>query len=217
MLDSLIVHATLVVLILLSVGTWSIAVLKFRQNKLHAQQTQAFESAFLNAQDWNQGQALAQQSAGDLAQIISTGFKAYSEVASPKPTLGSMLDPLEALSRPMRQNLQEIMRKQERGLAELATIGSTSPFIGLFGTVWGIMDALQVIGATGQASIDVVAGPIGEALIATAVGILAAIPAVLLYNYFLRQQKLRLTKIEGFIEMFIRMAARQQAQQGRVV
>lgn len=214
MLDSLIVHATLVVLVLLSVATWSIAVLKFRQNKQHAAQTQSFESAFLNAQSWDQGQTLAQSSAGDLAQIITTGFKSFGEVSTPKPTLGSLLDPLEAVSRPMRQNLQEVMRRQERGLAELATIGSTSPFIGLFGTVWGIMDALQVIGATGQASIDVVAGPIGEALIATAVGILTAIPAVLLYNYFLRQQKLRLTKIEGFIEMFIRMAARQQAQEG---
>ena len=72
-----------------------------------------------------------------------------------------------------------MQRYHERGLAELATIGSTSPFVGLFGTVWGIMHALQDIGTSGSASLDVVAGPIGEALIATAIGIATALPAVL--------------------------------------
>ena len=85
----------------------------------------------------------------------------------------------------MRQQLQNIQRYHERGLAELATIGSTAPFVGLFGTVWGIMHALQDIGKSGSASLDVVAGPIGEALIATAIGIATALPAVLAYNFFL--------------------------------
>jgi biopolymer transport protein ExbB len=77
--------------------------------------------------------------------------------------------------------------------------------VGLFGTVWGIMEALKVIGATGQATIDIVAGPIGEALIATAVGILAAIPAVLLYNYFVRQLRVRNTELEGFCDDLLRI------------
>jgi biopolymer transport protein ExbB len=101
--------------------------------------------------------------------------------------------------------LATVLRQHEQGQAVLASIGSTAPFVGLFGTVWGIMEALKVIGATGQATIDIVAGPIGEALIATAVGILAAIPAVLLYNYFVRQLRVRNTELEGFGDDLLRV------------
>jgi biopolymer transport protein ExbB len=95
-------------------------------------------------------------------------------------------------------------------MAELASIGSTAPFIGLFGTVWGIMNALKEISASGQASIDVVAGPIGEALIATAIGIAAALPAVIFYNYFLRKMKIWITQVDGFTEAFLRLASKQK-------
>jgi biopolymer transport protein ExbB len=94
-------------------------------------------------------------------------------------------------------------------MAELASIGSTAPFIGLFGTVWGIMVALQEISASGQASIDIVAGPIGEALIATAVGIAAALPAVFFYNYFIRRLKVWVTEIDTFTDAFLRLSAKQ--------
>jgi biopolymer transport protein ExbB len=90
----------------------------------------------------------------------------------------------------------------------LASIGSTAPFVGLFGTVWGIMHALTEISKAGSASLDVVAGPIGEALIATAIGIAAAIPAVLAYNYFLRQTKLFQTELENFATDFLHLALR---------
>jgi biopolymer transport protein ExbB len=115
----------------------------------------------------------------------------------------------EILERPMRQEIQKILRGQEKGLAELASIGSTAPFIGLFGTVWGIMVALQEISASGQASIDIVAGPIGEALIATAIGIAAALPAVLFYNYFIRRLKVWVTEIDTFTDAFLRLSAKQ--------
>jgi biopolymer transport protein ExbB len=94
-------------------------------------------------------------------------------------------------------------------MAVLATIGSTAPFVGLFGTVWGIMGALKEIGARGQASIDIVAGPIGEALIATAVGIAVALPAVVFYNFFLRKLKVWSTELDGFVEAYVRMAQQQ--------
>ncbi len=104
----------------------------------------------------------------------------------------------------LRQSLREERHRQqvrlESGLAVLASIGSTSPFIGLFGTVWGIMHALKGISASGSAGLDVVAGPIGEALIATAAGIAAAIPAVLAYNYFLRQSRLAAADMDHFSE-----------------
>lgn len=104
----------------------------------------------------------------------------------------------------LKQSLRETRHQQqvrlESGLAVLASIGSTSPFIGLFGTVWGIMHALKDISATGSAGLDVVAGPIGEALIATAMGIATAIPAVLAYNYFLRQSRLAAADMDHFSE-----------------
>ena len=109
-----------------------------------------------------------------------------------------------AYSELLKQSLREERHHQqvrlESGLAVLASIGSTSPFIGLFGTVWGIMHALKSISASGSAGLDVVAGPIGEALIATAMGIATAIPAVLAYNYFLRQSRLAAADMDHFSE-----------------
>ncbi|MGV3583090.1 MAG: MotA/TolQ/ExbB proton channel family protein [Methylophilus sp.] len=111
---------------------------------------------------------------------------------------------LDACRDMLRQSLREERHYQqvrlEKGLAVLASIGSTSPFIGLFGTVWGIMHALKGISASGAAGLDVVAGPIGEALIATAMGIATAIPAVLAYNYFLRQSRLAAADMDHFAE-----------------
>ena len=102
----------------------------------------------------------------------------------------------------LKQTLEEVRHQQqvylEKGLAVLASIGSTAPFIGLFGTVWGIMNALKSISETGSSGLDVVAGPIGEALIATALGIATAIPAVLAYNYFLRESRLAAAEMDHF-------------------
>lgn len=213
MLDTFIVEATLVALLLLSVVTWTIALWKWQLNRQIQKRSAQFESDFWARKNWTEAQASVQAAQGDLVQIAASGFKAYEEMQSTDGDLRQWMDPVEAIERPMRQSMQLVLRRQERGLSELGTIGSTAPFIGLFGTVWGIMDALKTIGLTGQASIDVVAGPIGEALIATAVGIITAIPAVLLYNYFVRAQKLRITQMEGFIEAYTRMAARHMASQ----
>jgi biopolymer transport protein ExbB len=104
----------------------------------------------------------------------------------------------ELLQQALNDAQHELRSKLESGLSILATIGSTAPFIGLFGTVWGIMHALKGISATGSAGLDVVAGPIGEALIATAMGIAAAIPAVLAYNFLLNQVRLAETDMTHF-------------------
>ena len=215
MFDTLIVEATLVALQILSVITWTIALWKWQQNRQINRQVAEFENSFWASKDWTEAHAMAKAGQGDFVAIALSGFKAFEELQQSSGNLRQLMDPMEAIERPMRQSMQLLLRKQERGLSELATIGSIAPFVGLFGTVWGIMDALKAIGLSGQASIDVVAGPIGEALIATAVGIVTAIPAVLLYNYFIRRQKLRVTLMEGFIDSFIRMSARQLAQQGR--
>ena len=109
----------------------------------------------------------------------------------------------ELLERNMRQQLQKEKAKMESGLGWLASFGSTSPFVGLFGTVWGIMHALKDIGVQGSAGLDVVAGPIGDALIATALGIAVAIPAVFAYNIFRRQNRAALAKLEHFASDFL--------------
>jgi len=208
-MDSLIVNLVLVILIALSVATWSIAILKIKQLKKVAIETTTFTESFWNASDWVAGESLANSSQGDVATIAKIGFNEFNEYIKNPGSLKFSGDVHEVLERPLHQEIQKILRRHERGLAELASIGSTAPFIGLFGTVWGIMGALQTISASGQASIDVVAGPIGEALIATAIGIAAALPAVLFYNYFVRKMKIWVTELDSFTEAFLRLASKQ--------
>jgi len=104
----------------------------------------------------------------------------------------------EFIDRALRQAVARESSNLETGLTLLATVGSSAPFVGLLGTVWGIYHALIRIGATGQASIDAVAGPVGEALIMTALGLGVAIPAVLLYNYLVRRNRVITEKLKGF-------------------
>ena len=204
MLDALIIKSTFGLLVLLSVVTWTIAWVKVRHNKQIAREMMAFEKDFFAARAWSQLTGLVQSSQGPLASMAAAGVSSVDDLLATGPT--ALIDPQLHVERALHQSMQEQLRKQERGLSELATIGSISPFVGLFGTVWGIMNALKHIGETGQASIDVVAGPVGEALIATAVGIAVAVPAVLFYNFLLRNQKLRVTQMEAFADAFARLA-----------
>jgi biopolymer transport protein ExbB len=204
MLDAIIVQATLGVLLLLSVLTWSIAWVKVRQDQRLVRQMKAFDKDFFAVRAWPQLTGLAQTSQGPLAYMTMSGVNAVQDLLADGPL--ALLDPQLHVERAVHQAMQEQLRQQERGLSELATIGSISPFVGLFGTVWGIMNALKHIGETGQASIDIVAGPVGEALIATAVGIAVAVPAVLFYNFLLRRQKLRVTQMDAFSDAFTRLA-----------
>ena len=204
MLDALIINITLGVLVLLSIVTWTIAWVKVRQNKQIAREMMAFEKDFFAARAWTQLTGLVQSSHGPLAIMAAAGVSSVDDLLATGPTV--LIDPQLHVERALHRSMQAQLRKQERGLSELATIGSISPFVGLFGTVWGIMNALKHIGESGQASIDVVAGPVGEALIATAVGIAVAVPAVLFYNFLLRNQKLRVTQMEAFADAFARLA-----------
>jgi biopolymer transport protein ExbB len=104
----------------------------------------------------------------------------------------------EFIDRALRQAVSRESSRLEVGLTFLATVGSTAPFVGLFGTVWGIYHALIKIGAAGQASLDVVAGPVGEALIMTCIGLGVAIPAVLFYNFYIRANRVTLGKFDEF-------------------
>jgi biopolymer transport protein ExbB len=153
-----------------------------------------------------------------VARLAASGFNVLRSGASQAGTLhaGTLhesdlehsWDRHELLERNLRQHIQKEKRGLEAGLAVLASVGSTAPFIGLFGTVWGIMTAMTKISKMGTASIDVVAGPIGEALIATGIGIAVAIPAVLSYNFFIRRLKGVNADLDDFAHDFINLAQR---------
>lgn len=208
-MNALIVDFVFLILILVSIATWTIAFMKYRQMKQIALVSKNFNEEFWNAKNWKDGEKIAQDSQSDLALIAQEGFGVYAEYSKNTGALKYAGDIREALEPALQQVVQKILRRHERGLAELASIGSTAPFIGLFGTVWGIMNAMRSIGDSGQATIDMVAGPVGEALIATAIGIAAALPAVIFYNYFVRKMKIWTTDLDTFNEAFIRLASRQ--------
>ncbi len=201
-----IVFGTLILLIVLSVVTWSIALFKLWRHVRDSRRNILFNNQFWKARDWNHAAEVAVTGEGDVARLARAGFAELKALASDRQDLMHSGAPQDVLERQLRQQVENIKRFHERGLAELATIGSTAPFVGLFGTVWGIMHALQNIGQSGGASLDVVAGPIGEALIATAIGIATALPAVLAYNYFLRNLKVRITELDNFVHDFMRLS-----------
>jgi biopolymer transport protein ExbB len=208
-INSPIVYGTLILLIVLSIVTWSIALFKLWKQWQSKKYDREFIDRFWSVREWGEAEKVAQDSRGEIARLAQSGFAELKTLSEAKQDLKHMGAPQELLERQLRQQLQNIQRYHERGLAELATIGSTSPFVGLFGTVWGIMHALQDIGKSGSASLDVVAGPIGEALIATAIGIATALPAVLFYNFYLRRLKVHVTELENFAHDFLRLAQKQ--------
>lgn len=202
-----IVNATLGVLIIFSIATWSIMLIKLWQQWKDKRTNTAFNRAFWSAQDWQHAAQLSVEMQGDLALLARAGFAELRDAQQHSSALQHLGSPQDGLERNLRQTVQNRQRQLENGLTILASIGSTAPFVGLFGTVWGIMHALKSISQSGTASLDVVAGPIGEALIATAIGIATALPAVLAYNFFLRRLKLTVSDLENFAHDFMRLAA----------
>lgn len=208
--DSPIVNATLVLLIIFSIITWSIMLIKVWQQWQEHRANLAFNQQFWAAQDWQQAAQLSISMKGNQAALAQAGFAELRELQQQSAAMQHLGSPQDGLERSLRQTVQNLQRQLESGLTVLASIGSTAPFVGLFGTVWGIMHALKSISSSGSASLDIVAGPIGEALIATAIGIATALPAVLAYNFFLRRLKLAVADLENFAHDFMRLAAKHQ-------
>lgn len=203
-----IIQATLWALIAASALTWTILLYKGWQQAAIGHANRKFRNAFWNAPDLAMARRVEVRSSS-LGRVASAGFSALDAVASPATRrLSESGEATEILERTLRQQIQRERNNLEQGLTILASIGSTAPFVGLFGTVWGIMHALTEIGKSGAAGLDVVAGPVGEALIATAIGIAAAIPAVLGYNFFLRRVKLVEAELEYFATDFLHLALR---------
>ncbi len=201
-----IVRITLYVLIGFSIATWTVVMFKILQHLRASWNNRGYMRAFWAAPNLHGAQALAIHR-GPAARISHAGFEVLTESATAHD-LAHSGERRDLLERCLRQQLQKERRALESGLALLASIGSTAPFVGLFGTVWGIMNALRDITKAGNASLDVVAGPIGEALIATAIGIAVAVPAVLTYNFFLRRMKTVVADLDDFATDFLNLAAR---------
>lgn len=130
--------------------------------------------------------------------LALAGQEASEHHHQTQPHLHDRMDVSDWITRCLNDTMDESISRMQSGLAVLASVGSTAPFVGLFGTVWGIYHALLTIGATGQTSIDQVAGPVGEALIMTAFGLFVAIPAVLGYNALTRANKAVVSKLKRF-------------------
>jgi biopolymer transport protein ExbB len=202
-----VVQWTLWLLACFSLVTWTIILLKSWLYIRLTLQNRAFARKFWQAGNLDDARRLAQQGRGMLAAVSQRGFDVLDVPAGESGLLKSTYQEHKLLTRAMREAVLNQQRRLDGGLIILASVGSTAPFVGLFGTVWGIMLALRDISASGSASLEVVAGPIGEALIATAVGIATAVPAVLAYNFALRQSRRYGAELENFASDFIELQA----------
>ncbi|GAB7562961.1 MotA/TolQ/ExbB proton channel family protein [Methylobacillus methanolivorans] len=204
--NSLIVDTVLYALIAFSVVTWTLLLVKGYQHWRAASQSKRYKQAF-----WSAPNIIAASEIHDVdgpaARVAQAGFNTLRDVdGHASHDLEHTGDRQDLLERSLRQQILKERRSLDSGLAVLASIGSTSPFVGLFGTVWGIMNALTNIGALGSASLEVVAGPIGEALVATGLGIAVAVPAVLAFNFFTRRLKLINGDLDDFAADLIRLS-----------
>jgi biopolymer transport protein ExbB len=184
---------TLIIMIIMSMGSWYIIFTKlFEQSKLMKSAKVASEK-FWNAGSIKKGaEALDEGSA--FRFIAETGMKATEHHEG----MLESIDKHTWIGMSIGRATENIQNRLQDGLAFLATVGSTAPFVGLFGTVWGIYHALTAIGISGQASIDKVAGPVGEALIMTAIGLAVAVPAVMGYNWLIRRNKNAMERVRSF-------------------
>lgn len=184
---------TLIILVIMSMGSWYILIVKlFEQFKLMKDAKGAGDE-FWAAGSLQQGVATLGE-ASAFRFIAESGLKASDHHSG----LMAGVDLNEWVTMSIQRSTDNVNNRLQDGLAFLATVGSTAPFVGLFGTVWGIYHALTAIGIAGQASIDKVAGPVGEALIMTAFGLAVAVPAVLSYNWLVRRNKVAMEKVRAF-------------------
>jgi biopolymer transport protein ExbB len=184
-------------LLVMSLSTWIVIFVKALDLRKSAVQARATES-FWHAADFTDGLNKLGTDPGNPFRALALEGREATAHHHAQPTLHDSLDVSEWLTRSLRNSIDTSTARLQSGLAVLASVGSTAPFVGLLGTVWGIYNALMSISAAGQATIDKVAGPIGEALIMTALGLAVAIPAVLGYNALVRGNKSVLNRLNRF-------------------
>ncbi|MGR4867282.1 MotA/TolQ/ExbB proton channel family protein [Variovorax sp. LARHSF232] len=198
MQGDLVTKAVALLLVGMSLASWIVILIKALDIIKYKRQARR-SSDFWHSEDF--ATALEKLGKGDgnpFRALALEGREATAHHRNTKAHLHDTLDVSDWVTRSLRNGIDEFTARLQSGLAVLASVGSTAPFIGLFGTVWGIYHALMSIGSAGQATIDKVAGPIGEALVMTALGLAVAIPAVLGYNALVRGNKFVLTKLNSF-------------------
>ena len=189
----IVAKGTLLILVLMSMGSWYVIITKFFEQSKAAKFAKAAQDSFWSAASLRQG-------ADGLAEDSHFRFIAEKGLESANKHTGLLgaVDFNTWSTQSIQRAIGNVQSRMQDGLAVLATVGSTSPFVGLFGTVWGIYNALVKIGMSGQASIDKVAGPVGESLIMTAIGLAVAVPAVLGYNWLVRRNKAIMEDVNAF-------------------
>ncbi len=176
---------TLVIMIIMSMGSWYVIFTKLFEQRAMMKSARSSADAFWKASSVKAGVGALEEGSA-FRYIAEQGIKASDHHEG---TMVEAIDKHTWISMSVDRSVSSIQGRLQDGLAVLATVGSTAPFVGLFGTVWGIYNALVKIGISGQASIDKVAGPVGEALIMTAIGLAVAVPAVMGYNWLIRRNK----------------------------
>lgn len=195
-----VIHAVFWVLVAMSVMSWTLIFWKSWQLSSYRLKAASSMQAFWQASNWQAGVAVL-TSLPAYALLAQAGEKGARWVAEQQKHQGNLADNLpasELMVQSLRGGLSQANNQLEAGQTMLASIGSTAPFVGLFGTVWGIYHALMTISSTQQVALDQISGPVGEALIMTALGLFVAIPAVLAYNAFNRQIRLVSSDLDGF-------------------
>ncbi|MFT3905062.1 MAG: MotA/TolQ/ExbB proton channel family protein [Steroidobacteraceae bacterium] len=191
---NIVTRSTLVILVFMSLYSWFIIFTKLWDQRTLRRSAKIAEKQFWSAGSLKEG--VERLKKGDDFRFIAED--ALRAAAHHEGRLTDRIDLHEWITLSLGRATEAVSNKLSNGLAFLATVGSTAPFIGLFGTVMGILNALIAIGVAGQASIDKVAGPVGEALIMTAIGLIVAVPAVLGYNWLLRRNRGLLDSIHNF-------------------
>ncbi|MDE2095093.1 MAG: MotA/TolQ/ExbB proton channel family protein [Burkholderiales bacterium] len=187
-------RGTLMILVIMSMGSWYILVTKLYESLKISSQARQARKGFFKAVTLHD--AIKTLKDGSAFRFIAESGVAASE--HHEGVLTENIDLNTWITSSVQRSIDDVQSRLQDGLAVLATVGSTAPFVGLFGTVWGIYHALTAIGIAGQASIDKVAGPVGEALIMTAMGLAVAVPAVLGYNWLVRRNKVNMESVRNF-------------------
>lgn len=185
---------TLIILVIMSMGSWYILITKLYESLKISSEAKQARSGFFKSSSLND--AVKKLKEGSAFRFIAESGIEASE--HHEGALTENIDRNTWVTTSVQRSIDDVQSRLQDGLAFLATVGSTAPFVGLFGTVWGIYHALTAIGIAGQASIDKVAGPVGEALIMTAIGLAVAVPAVLGYNWLVRRNKVTMESVRSF-------------------
>jgi biopolymer transport protein ExbB len=206
---------TLIILVIMSLVSWYIIFTKLWDQRRLTKQYEQTQKNFWNVSNLKDGLAKLTGKGHIFRGIVEDGLKAAEHHE------GRLTDQIplhEWITVSLSRSVDQVNSYVKSGLPFLASVGSTSPFVGLFGTVWGIYNALIAIGLAGQASIDKVAGPVGEALIMTAIGLFVAVPAVLGYNWLLSRNKTILENVNYFasdVHSYLVSGARMEATAGK--